>query len=217
VLITSAEVFDEVLKQRLRTDLTVELFNFYGAVEVGRIAAECPAHEGLHVVADHVLLECLVGDKPAEEGVPGVVTLTCLDSSALPFIRYRLGDICTRLEKSCSCGSFFPLISPPQGRDRDMLRLPSGRLLSPMGLHSIVEHLPGIEQFRFIQESTSYIVLQLVMQQALPLQVRSQLQTRLLAHLQDPVQVDIQLVDSIRDNARKFNTFISKLPPADLW
>lgn len=216
-LITSAEVFDEVMKERLRADLNVEMFNFYAAAEVGRIAAECSAHEGLHVVADHVLLECLVGDKPPGGGAPGVVVLTCLDSFAMPFIRYRLGDICARLDKLCSCGSSFPLISPPQGRERDMLRLPSGKLLSPMGLHLVLEGLPKIEQFRFIQESVNHLVLQLVMQQHLPPHTRSQLQARLLAHLQEPVQVDIHLVDSIRDDARKFNTFISKLPPADLW
>src|SRR5262249_55041996 len=149
---------------------------------------------GLHVVADHVLLESLVGDKRAEEGVSGEVTLTCLDSFALPFIRYRLGDICTPLKNPCSCGSSFPLISPPQGRNRDMLRLPSGQLLSPMGLHCILEGLPGLEQFRFIQESTSSIVLQLVMRHALPLHVLSQLRARLLTHLQEPVQIDIRLV-----------------------
>jgi phenylacetate-CoA ligase len=217
VLITSAEVLDAVLKEKLRTDLAVERFNFYGAVEVGRIAAECPTHEGLHIMADHLLLECLVGDKPAEWGEPGAVVLTCLDSFAMPFIRYRIGDICTRLEKPCSCGSSFPLIGSPQGRDRDMLRLPSGKLLSPMGLHLVLESLPRIEQFRFIQENVDHLVLQLVMRQGLSSEAGAQLQAGLRAHLREPMQVDIQLVDAIRDDARKFNTFVSKLPPADLW
>jgi phenylacetate-CoA ligase len=146
-----------------------------------------------------------------------VVVLTCLNAFAMPILRYRLGDICTLLEKTCTCGSVFPLISAPQGRDRDMLRLPSGKLLSPMGLHLILEGFPGIDQFRFIQESPGHIVLQLVMQQDLPLYARSQVSTRLLEYLQEPVQVDVQGVDFIREDARKFNTFISKLPPAKLW
>ncbi len=38
-----------------------------GSTEFGEIAAECPAHEGLHVNADHVILECL-----REDGGPAV-------------------------------------------------------------------------------------------------------------------------------------------------
>jgi phenylacetate-coenzyme A ligase PaaK-like adenylate-forming protein len=64
------------MKERLWADLTVETFNFSAAAEVGRIAAECPAHEGLQVVAEQVLLECLAGDTPATQGEPGVVVLT---------------------------------------------------------------------------------------------------------------------------------------------
>jgi phenylacetate-CoA ligase len=215
-LITSAEVFDEVLKERLRADLDIAMFNFYGSIEVGRIASECPAHEGQHVTADHLLLECLAGDKPAGWGEPGVVVVTCLDAFAMPFIRYRLGDICSLIQKNCSCGSSFPLISSPQGRDRDMLRLPSGQLLSPMGLHSILESFTGIDQFRLIQESADHVVLQLVMQKNVPSQPLRQLQSRLIEHLPEPVRVDIQLVDFIREDTPKFKTFVSKLPPTAL-
>ena len=132
-LITSAEVFDEVMRDRLRVDLDMEMFNFYGAREVGRIAAECPAHEGLHVNADHVLLEGLEGDRPVGWGKSGGVVLTSLNAFAMPFIRYRLEDIGMLLKENCSCGSSFPLIAPPLGRDWDMIRLPSGKLLSAHG------------------------------------------------------------------------------------
>ncbi len=215
-LITSAEVCDEVMKERLRADLEMEMFNLYAAIEVGRIAAECPAHEGLHVTADHLLLECLAGDKPAGWGEPGVVVLTCLEAFATPFIRYRLGDICTLIKKNCSCGSSFPLISAPQGRDRDMLRLPSGQLLSPMGLHLILESFTGVDQFRFIQESAGHVVLQLVTQKNFPSQILRQLQSRLIEYLPEPIRVDIQLVDFMREDTPKFKTFVSKLTPTAL-
>jgi len=35
------------------------MLDFYGTAEVGRIALECPAHQGLHVNADHIILELL--------------------------------------------------------------------------------------------------------------------------------------------------------------
>jgi phenylacetate-CoA ligase len=209
-LITSAEVFDEVMKERLRADINIEMFNFYGAREVGRIAAECPAHEGLHVNADQVILECLEGDRPAGWGKPGVVVLTSLNALVMPFIRYRLGDICMLIKDHCSCGSPFPLIGPPRGRDWDMIRLPSGRLLSPLGFHFILRRCPGIDQFRFIQESSEHFVLQLSSRKGFAPESLLQLRSRLMEHLSEPVRLDIQLVDFIWEGAAKFKAFISK-------
>jgi len=217
VLITSAEICDEVMKERLRTDLNVEMFNFSAAREAGRIAAECPTHRGLHVIADHVLLECLDGDGSASGGKSGVVVLTNLDAFAMPFIRYRLGDLCTLLTERCPCDSPFPLITSPEGRDRDMLRLPSGKLLSPIGFHFILRTFSGIAQFRLIQESLNLIVLQLVTRQPLPPPVLSRLRSQFLRYLQEPIQIDIQQVDFLREDMPKFKTFISELPAAELW
>ena len=211
-LITSAEPFDEVMRERLRADLDMELFNFYGANEVGRIAWECPAHQGLHVNADHVLLECLEEDRPVGWGKCGVVVLTTLNAFAMPFIRYRLGDTCMLLNNSCSCGTTFPLIGPPTGREDDMIQLPSGKLLSPWGCHFILRSFEVVDQFRLIQESPDHLVLQLVSQKGFTAASLAQLRARLLEQLLEPVKLDVQLVDFIRDDAPKFKVFVSKLP-----
>lgn len=217
MLITAAEPCDEILKQRVRADLDVGMFNFYGAIEFGRIAAECPAHEGLHVSADHVLLECLKDDKPVDRGQPGVAVVTNLNAFAMPFIRYRLGDLCTFLTGNCPCGSTFPLIAPPLGREWDMLKLPSGKLLSPTGFSHVLRNLDGITQFRVIQERVDYIVLQLVPQKRLSAMVLSQLQAWLAEYLQEPVRVEVQYLDFIDEDVPKFKAFISRLLPAELW
>ena len=86
-----------------------------------------------HVNADQLILECLDDDgRPVEPGTPGVVVVTSLYGFVMPFIRFRLGDICTPIEQRCSCGSSFPLVSAPLGRQDDVLRLPSGKLLAPV-------------------------------------------------------------------------------------
>ena len=210
-LITSAEVFDQVLQERLRADLDLEMFNFYGAMEIGRIAWECPAHEGLHLNADHVILECLNGDQQTGWEKPGVVVLTSLTAFAMPFIRYCLGDICMLIEKKCSCGSSFPLISPPCGREDDIIHLPSGKVLSSLGLQYILRSLDEIEQFRLIQESSKDLVLQLVLRRNPRTELPLYLQSRFAAYLCEPVKVDIQIIDRIREDGLKYRAFVSKL------
>lgn len=59
VVITSAEILPPGLAQRIDDELGAERFDFYGCMEVGRIAYECSAHQGLHVNADQVILECV--------------------------------------------------------------------------------------------------------------------------------------------------------------
>jgi phenylacetate-CoA ligase len=216
ILITGAEVLDQVLKQRIRADLNIDIFNFYGAVEIGRIAAECPAHEGLHVNADHVILESLDGAQPAEYEQPGVVVITSLNNFTMPLIRYQLGDLCMFIEKKCSCGSYFPLIGSPIGREEDIIRFPSGRALSPRGLYSILRKFDGINQFRLIQEGYQHLVLQLVLNKGKPYGILSRLRSSILKYLGEQVRLEIQIVDHIPEEKLKFRAFISKLANSEL-
>ncbi len=211
-LITSAEPLDEIMKERVRTVLGIERFDFYGAVEVGRIATECPSHEGLHINADHLILECLDGDRRAESGKPGTVLVTTLNVLAMPFIRYRLGDISTPISKKCSCGSPFPLIGPVQGREDDMIQLPSGKLLSSFGLQFILRPFSRIDQFRFIQKSPEHLVLQLAIQGSLQENFISKIKADILEHIREPMRVEIQIVNFNQED-RKFSTFVNLSKP----
>jgi phenylacetate-CoA ligase len=92
MLITSSEVFEDGIRRRILADLDVGMFNFYGANEVGRIASECAAHEGLHVDADHVILECVENERTEEMRKAGVTVITALNAFTMPLIRYHLGD-----------------------------------------------------------------------------------------------------------------------------
>jgi phenylacetate-CoA ligase len=212
LLITSAEVCDQTLKTRIQDGSKIEIFNFYGANEVGRIAAECPSHKGLHVNEDHVILECVDSKNPAEPGVFGEAVVTSLHALAQPFIRYRLGDVYTFLEKPCSCGSPFPLIDAPLGRSDDVVKLPSGNISSLWPFNFLLRKMNGLEQYRIIQESVEHLVVQLVFCGDPDSDELVQLRSRFLKILGEPVKVDIQCVDSIKDEISKFRSFISRLP-----
>ncbi len=215
ILITSSEVFDDDIKRRILADLDIEMFNFYGAIETGRIAAECTAHEGLHVHADHVILECLENEWTAEMGKAGATVITALNAFTMPLIRYNLGDICRFVEKTCSCGSSFPLIEPPLGRREDLIRLPNGKVLSPHGFFFILRGFHGIDQFRIIQESFDHFVIQILFKENPQDDTLSKVRSRTMEYLGEPVRLDIQLVDFIQEEKRKFRRFISKIHQSD--
>jgi len=215
VLITSGEVVNEGIREKIKSDLDIKMYNFYGALEIGRIADECSAQEGLHVNADHVILECLNDGRPVEYEIPGVVVLTTLNVSTMPFIRYRLGDICTLIEKTCSCGSSFPLIGPPRGREEDLVRLPSGRSLSPLAFMYIFSKISEIDQFRVIQENYDHFVIQIIFSRNPQDEKLLDLRRRIKDFLDESVRVDIKAVDVIPQEKLKYRSFISKIPKSD--
>jgi phenylacetate-CoA ligase len=213
VVLTGGEVFDPVLKKRACAELDAEFFNFYGAYEFGALGYECHAHEGLHLNSDHFILECLDDDKTAEFGQAGVAVVTSLYASAMPFIRYKLGDLCALFRTQCSCGCSFPLMDHPIGREVDVLRLPSGMIKSPARFYYILQEFSGIHQWRVIQESETQLVLYLVMPNKPDQGMLEKIRSQFLDYLEEPVSVDIRLVEYMEEEVLKFRTFISKVPP----
>lgn len=213
VIITFAESFDPVARTEVQAQLDAELFSFYGAAEFGRIAWECPEHQGLHVNVDHFILECLEGGHPAEVGETGVAVITNLYGLAMPFIRYKLGDICRFLNKTCPCGCTFPLMDPPIGRADDMVRLPSGKSVPAHRFDHILRKFPGMFQWQVIQETDRQFTIKVVVSGETADTMFHEIRSRFLEYLGEPVRIDIQIVDHVEDDGPKSRTFISKVHP----
>ena len=215
-LIHTAELLDRSLKQKVATDWDVEWFNFYAATEFDEIACECRARKGLHVQADQLILECLREDgQPTKPGEHGSVVITSLSARTMPFIRYRLGDICSTIGRPCSCGCAFPLIEAPLGRQEDVVRLPSGRLRSVLGLGILVDGVDGIDRYRFIQQSHDHLTVKLVLCRDVEEQTLQAFRARIQQYLGEPICVDVQVVDQLPEPNLKFRKFISKVVEAD--
>lgn len=78
----------------------------YGAAEAGLIAFECP-EGGIHVNVENVVLE---------QNNDGELLVTNLSSYSFPIIRYRLGDMVTVSDETCSCGRNHPVLKNILGR-----------------------------------------------------------------------------------------------------
>ena len=135
----------------------------YGAMETGRIAWECRAHEGLHLNADRFVLELLPGSPTRTRTV-----ITALDYRTMPILRYDLGDHTAPIEGDCRCGLSFPRIQPPRGRLSRLVRLPGGRAIASWSLRSILREMPGVDQYRLEQESPARLVAHLVLDDSAP-------------------------------------------------
>lgn len=128
------------------------VFDTYRSAEIPWIAAECEAHEGLHVAADQRLVEIVDdGGRPLAAGEEGSVVVTDFSNEVFPLVRYEMGDRSRRLDGRCACGRVFPRITPVQGRLADVVRTPSGRRITG-GLSGLFLGDPGaIRQMQIVQ------------------------------------------------------------------
>ena len=216
VIVTTAEVFDEVLKGRVREQVDSKFAEFYGCGEVGMIATQCSSSEGLHVYSPYVHVECLDRSEPALPGKLGTVVVTSLYNFAFPIIRFNLHDICCFSADTCSCASTWPLIDPPLGRDNDLITLPSGKIISPLGLQLFLKTIPDVEQWRLIQETPDRFVVRLAFSKDPDAQMLEDIRSRLVDLMPEPAHFQIEAGDFIVEEGLKFRSIVSQVPKPDL-
>lgn len=161
ILMTAAELLDQNTRQLLTGAFGVEPVDFYGCMEFGWIAWQCPERRGYHINSDCLILECLQDGKPAIPGEEGELVITNLHSDAAPLIRYAIGDTGILGDSKCTCGCTLPMLQRVNGRLADCIVLPDGRKKSPYAVTCAVESVPGVRQFQVIQESEDLLRIRL--------------------------------------------------------
>jgi phenylacetate-CoA ligase len=102
----------------------------FSSEELTRIAAQCP-EKRYHLMEDIVYTEILEPDGVTPTTDLGEVVGTELHNFAMPFIRYRQGDLAQLGSGPCPCGRPSRLLVGLTGRANDGFRLADGRTLSP--------------------------------------------------------------------------------------
>jgi phenylacetate-CoA ligase len=121
------EPWTDALRAEIESALPgLEAVNFYGLSEMcgPGVAAECiEARDGLHVHEDHFLVEVVDPESGGvlDEGEEGELVFTTLAKEAMPFLRYRTGDIGSITLGPCRCGRTTARIRGLRGRRDDMV------------------------------------------------------------------------------------------------
>jgi len=124
--------------------------NGYGSREAGFIAHECPLGT-MHTMDENVIVELIRDGRPVGAGESGEIVITHLDAYAMPFIRYRTGDIGRHAGGRCACGRGLGAIDVVQGRSTDFLYLPNGDVKHALSIIYPLREMRGVKQFRVVQ------------------------------------------------------------------
>jgi phenylacetate-CoA ligase len=161
-IVTSAEVLEPKDRELLESVFGCPVFNRYGCREFSVIASECPAHSGLHVMAEGLFVEIDTPSGPSAPGQVGSILVTDLLNLAMPMIRYRIGDMGSWARQPCHCGRHLPLLEEVAGRVTDFLVGSDGQLVSGVFLATyVVAQRPSLGQVQIHQSRAGHVVYRL--------------------------------------------------------
>ena len=131
---------------RISTGFGTRFANIYGTNELGTMAAACGHSSGMHVFEDLFLFEVFQRGQLAQNGQIGRLVITDLTNTAMPLIRYDVGDVGRLHVGPCPCGRNTARVEI-LGRVEEMLASPAG----PLPACSVADTFfadPGLANFR---------------------------------------------------------------------
>lgn len=213
LVFSTGEILTEEQRRIIETSFETEVFDFYGCVEVERVAWECGEHMGYHCDVDSVVTEIVRNNEEVSPGERGTLILTSLYNYAMPLIRYNIEDIAVPTNEKCACGRGLPLIREIEGRADDMVIAPSGKIIVPENFAQIMRAIQGIGQYKVIQERKDLIVVQLVAGQGFSQKTIEKMVEELKKIIGHDIDVRTLIIDKIeKENSGKVRAVISKVP-----
>jgi phenylacetate-CoA ligase len=202
-IISTGETLTDDNRRLFEESFDVPVFNRYGSIELGDIAQECEAHEGMHINTHRVWVEVLpVEGLEGEDGLGGIV-VTDLDNRGLPLIRYDPGDL-GRLwpadsTHACSCGRTLPRLTGVMGRYTDIVRGLSGRAYPQMCFGQIPRsEIPGVLAAQTIHRPPKTIISRLHIDGTFPADGAEQYRRVVQEHTNGEFDITVEITNDLK-------------------
>ncbi|MEB2777526.1 hypothetical protein SYJ56_19580 [Algoriphagus sp. D3-2-R+10] len=211
-IVTSEQCTDED-KVFLEEVFQIPVYNEYGAAEVAFLAMTDPS--GVRRLSNETVLSEVLDDdgEVVGEGETGRLIFTNLFNTAMPFIRYEVGDF-GAIQKD-------PILIQDkliglQGRLNDKVMLPSGKVAAGFSIYYVSKHLMStfghIHEYQVQQLSLGKFLIFIVMDRELDDFAIKSIQTAFDTYLEKGLEIEIKKVEYInREKSGKLKHFISHL------
>lgn len=209
-IIVGAEKLHDFQREVIEDAFGSPVFETYGSREFTLIGAECERHAGLHLTSENVIVEVVDDEgQPTPPGHEGRLLVTDLFNTAMPFVRYEIGDRAVAGFQQCPCGRGLPLLTQVVGRQLDILVLPDGKTIPGEFFPHLIKDYAAIEQFQVIQTHPGQIEVKLVVDDQWNDGTRNTLGERIRMQVGPATQVRLVEVDQIPlTNAGKLRVVI---------
>lgn len=185
----------------------VPAINEYGSSECGFVAGEWPDRT-LRVREDIVLVETPPGDDGHHD-----IVLTILTNHSFPLIRYRIADFTDAPVERRERG--FSILHNVAGRDNDLVRCRSGRLLHPVWFMAVLDKTKAVRRYQIYQRRDGHLSVRLELNH-IQRPPDTDMLTRLFREQLEGYPVEMEIVPSIPQTAAgKHRWIVSELVAAE--
>ncbi|NLO11361.1 MAG: phenylacetate--CoA ligase family protein [Candidatus Cloacimonetes bacterium] len=205
-IMTTAEPLLPQHRELFEKVFSAEVFDQYGCGEIGGIAYECPAHTGLHITEERVIVNTKDN---------GEFLLTDLDNYAMPYINYWNGDEAEFDNQECTCGRKSQKIKYIKGRVVDYIYGHNGEKLHSSYIWKIlfesgIGQKIALQKFQVVQQKDTRLKFRYVGKQ---MSKTDELQlTQLITDKLPQIKVDyIQETDIENSKSGKYRPVISEI------
>ncbi|MEA3357200.1 MAG: phenylacetate--CoA ligase family protein [Patescibacteria group bacterium] len=212
VVFGTSELLDTETRRDINSVFDVEMVDLFGCVELNRTAWECSEHVGYHMDIDAVVMEFIKDGESVSAGERGEIVYTGLYNYAMPLIRYRIEDIGVPSDETCPCGRGLPLMKVIGGRTDSFMQVSDGRIFSPIIWTAIMRRIPGVGQFKAIQEKKDLIRIIVVTDDEFSQRMIGQIEHDIKEVMGEEMNVETEIVDEIqKDKSGKVRAVVSKV------
>ncbi|HEY5997806.1 MAG TPA: hypothetical protein VI078_00695 [bacterium] len=206
---TSAETLLDDQRRMIEDVFGVQVYDQYGSAEMCAFIGQCRMGN-YHIHGDYGIVEILRSDgSPAKPGEEGELVCTGLINEVMPLLRYRIGDIGVLSDRTCCCGSQFPLLDRILGRMDDLITTPEGHRVGR--LSPVAKGLP-VREVQYVQSNVHGVVVLVVPDAGYCEAAEATLVAELQKRLGRSMKIDVQQVDVIpRSKSGKFRSTVSSV------
>jgi len=207
-IFTSSESLLAFQQESIEKAFSVRIWDRYGTSEFAVSMTACRLGN-LHVDMEYCVVE-VEAEEETDEYVRGPLIVTGFGNDATPFLRYRIGDVGTRLKAPCPCGRAGDVYRDVDGRYEDYVVTPDGRFVGR--LDHIFKSQTDILEAQILQDSKEAIEIVLVPAARYDESSERKLMEEVRRRLGDEIHVDIREVQAIpRERNGKFRAVKSRV------
>lgn len=208
-----------LLGKRIREKWDVELFATYSSTEMGATFSECPYSCGGHIHPELIIVEIIGEDNlPVADGEIGEVVVTTLGVEGMPLLRFRTGDLSSKVTAPCQCGRNSYRLTPIVGRKNNMIKL-KGTTIYPPAINDVLDNTEYVVNYVVVVQSsfagTDEVIVKVGIAQMPPFDVikdlkdrfRSKIRVAPIVEVMDPA--DVHKIN-FRGSTRKPIKFIDR-------
>lgn len=210
-IVTSSETLFKYQRQVIEEVFDCPVFDHYGCAEQAVVAFQLQSEKDAPylVPAQYCLVEVLDDlGHPVSPGQEGRLICTNLFNSAMPLIRYDIGDRAV-LKEYYTGTSYAQSLSSISGRADDVITTSEGVKVGR--LDPVLKGLKGIKEAQIVQHSFELIEIRLVLFDVVTIN-EERLISLLKERVGDEFDVKISYMESLpRDKSGKFRSVISNI------